>query len=49
MPFEIRMSMFLVQCEDLNHRLINDCEELIRMMLRNIGDYVQADLAQKVQ
>jgi hypothetical protein len=49
MPFEIRMSMFLVQCEDLNNKLINECEELIRMMLSRIGDYVQGDLAQKVQ
>jgi hypothetical protein len=41
--------MFLVQCEDLNNKLINECEELIRMMLSRIGDYVQGDLAQKVQ
>lgn len=40
MPFEIRMSMFLVQCEDLNNKLINECEELIRMMLSRVGDYV---------
>jgi hypothetical protein len=49
MPFEIRMSMFLVQCEDLNNKLINDCEELVRMMLSRVGEYVQGDLAQEVQ
>jgi hypothetical protein len=28
-PYEIRMSMFLVQCHELNNKLIHQCEELI--------------------
>jgi hypothetical protein len=48
MPYEIRMSMFLIQCEDLNNKIITDCDELIRMMLSRIGEYVQSDLATKV-
>jgi hypothetical protein len=40
MPYEIRMSMFLIQCEDLNNKIITDCDELIRMMLSRIGEYV---------
>ena len=28
-PYEIRMSMFLVQCHELNNKLIFICEKLI--------------------
>lgn len=48
MPYEIRMSMFLIQCEDLNNKIITECDELIRLMLSRIGEYVQSDLATKV-
>jgi hypothetical protein len=40
MPFEIRMSMFLVQCEELNNRLITDCEQIVMEILGKISDYV---------
>ena len=49
MPFEIRMSMFLVECEEINIRLVEECESLIVRMLNKITDYVQHDLATKVQ
>ena len=49
MPFEIRMSMFLIECEEINNRLIDECERLITLMLNKITDYVQHDLATKVQ
>jgi hypothetical protein len=26
MPYEIRMSMFLIECEDLNNKLVNICD-----------------------
>jgi len=49
MPFEIRMSMFLVECEDINNKLVEELEQLITLMLNKITDYVQHDLATKVQ
>ena len=49
MPFEIRMSMFLVECEEINIRLVEECEGLIVTMLNKITEYVQHELAQKVQ
>ena len=41
--------MFLVECEEINNRLIDECEYMITMMLNKITDYVQHDLATKVQ
>lgn len=37
-PYEIRMSMFLVQCHELNNRLIHECEKLIEMIVKRIYD-----------
>lgn len=37
-PFEIRMNMFLVQCHELNNKLIHECEKLIDLILKNIFD-----------
>ena len=48
MPFEIRMSMFLVNCEELNNKLISDCESIVNEMLGKIADYVQIDLAPQI-
>jgi hypothetical protein len=48
MPFEIRMSMFLVECEDLNNKLVNVCEQLIRTIFNSIAEYVQITLTTKV-
>lgn len=33
MPFEIRMNMFLIDCADLNDKLCDECEELIKIIL----------------
>ena len=35
-PYEIRMSMFLIQCHELNNRLIYECEELIKYIVKNM-------------
>ena len=39
-PFEIRMSMFLVECNELNQNLIIKCEQLIDRILRKVYDYI---------
>jgi len=44
MPYEIRMSMFLVECEDLNNKLVGLCENLIRMIFNSIAEYVERTL-----
>lgn len=48
MPFEVRMSMFLVECETLNDDLVKECDEIITLMLNKIAEYVQVDLATRV-
>lgn len=35
-PYEIRMSMFLIQCHELNNRLIHECEKLIEGIIKRI-------------
>jgi hypothetical protein len=35
-PYEIRMSMFLVECNDLNENLIKMCENFIKKILAKI-------------
>lgn len=35
-PYEIRMSMFLIQCHDLNNTLIHQCEQLIKDIVKNM-------------
>ena len=37
-PYEIRMSMFLIQCHDLNNRLIHECNKLIDDIVKSIYD-----------
>lgn len=37
-PYEIRMSMFLIQCHELNNRLIHECEKLIEMIVKRMYD-----------
>ena len=37
-PYEIRMSMFLIQCHDLNNRLILECERLVETIVKRIYD-----------
>mmetsp|Transcript_11716 Transcript_11716/g.17890 ORF Transcript_11716/g.17890 Transcript_11716/m.17890 type:complete len:139 (+) Transcript_11716:2128-2544(+) len=49
MPYEIRMNMFLVKCSDINNQLCDDCEELIRMILDKVGEYVFHHMALKIQ
>jgi len=49
MPFEIRMNMFLIKCSDINNALCEDCEELIKMILDKVGEYVFHHMAIKIQ
>jgi len=53
MPFEIRMNMFLIKCGDINNKLCEECEEIIKIVLDKIGDHVfnkQAfDISQQVK
>ena len=42
-PFEIRLSMFLVQCHELNNRLIHECEKLIDTILKHVYDTNQEE------
>jgi hypothetical protein len=37
-PYEIRMSMFLVQCHELNEKLIHECEKLILAIVKRMYD-----------
>lgn len=48
-PFEIRMSMFLVECNELNEYLVKLCKNLIEKILHKVEDYVYQDTAQKIQ
>ena len=41
------MSMFLIQCHELNNRLIYECEELVKYIVKNIYD-VNLDEATQV-
>lgn len=45
MPFEIRMNMFLIQCNQLNNDLCTKCEELINEILNTINQHVFVKLA----
>lgn len=40
MPTEIRLNMFLVQCQELNKRLAQECEDLIKLILDKTADNV---------
>jgi len=40
--------MFLVECGDLNEKLVTICEELIKKILKKIEDYVFVEQALKV-
>lgn len=35
-PYEIRMSMFLIQCHELNNTLIHECEQLIKDIVKRM-------------
>lgn len=39
-PFEIRMSMFLVECSDLNENLVTICKNMISKILKKTEDFV---------
>jgi len=48
-PYEMRMSMFLVECSTLNEDLIKICNKLIKMICAKIHNYVFTELQQNVQ
>ena len=37
-PYEIRMSMFLIQCHELNNHLVHACEKLIDTIVKKMFD-----------
>ena len=39
MPFEIRMNMFLIDCADLNDKLCEECEDLIKTIIEKTQYY----------
>lgn len=47
-PYEIRMSMFLVECSKLNEKLINMCEDLIRKIVRKVEEMITYEQASSV-
>ena len=38
-PYEIRVNMFLIQCHDLNNKLIEKCEEYVEQILDEMQTY----------
>ena len=48
MPFEIRMNMFLIKCGDINNLLCEECEDIIDVILRKVGDLVFIQWANKI-
>jgi hypothetical protein len=48
-PFEIRMSMFLVECSDLNENLVTICKNMITKILKKTEDFVYQETASKLQ
>ena len=47
MPFEIRLSMFLIHTEALNNALVTEIESLISALLNRLPDFVDSE-AEKV-
>ena len=43
------MSMFLVECNELNEFLVSICKSMIQKILKKVEDYVYQDTAQKIQ
>lgn len=48
MPFEIRMNMFLIRCADINNQLCDECDELTKMILEKVENYVYQELAPEI-
>jgi hypothetical protein len=48
-PYEIRMSMFLVECHELNEKLVEICKHMITKILKKTEEFVYQDTAQKIQ
>ena len=47
-PFELRMSMFLVECQSLNESLVTICEDNVQKICKKINDYVFTEMAGQV-
>jgi hypothetical protein len=48
MPFEIRMNMFLIKCSELNNQLCDECDEIMKMLLDKIENFVYQNLSQQI-
>lgn len=48
-PFEIRMSMFLVECSDLNENLVTICKNMIHKILKKTEEFIYNETAQRLQ
>jgi len=47
-PFEIRMSMFLVECSDLNENLVTICKNMITKILKKTEEFIYTETAQRL-
>ena len=51
-PFEIRMNMFLVECNELNQNLIIICERMIEKILKKVFEHItqsSADISAEIR
>ena len=48
-PFEIRMNMFLIDCRDIRSILIDECQDIINIILHKIGEHAFHYLAPNIQ
>jgi hypothetical protein len=48
MPFEIRMNMFLIDCAELNDKLCEECEDLIKTIIEKTAYYTFQDRSNNI-
>mmetsp|Transcript_44079 Transcript_44079/g.42726 ORF Transcript_44079/g.42726 Transcript_44079/m.42726 type:complete len:120 (+) Transcript_44079:709-1068(+) len=48
MPYEIRMNMFLIDCVDLNEKLVEECEDLIKAIVEKTSYYTFQERANNI-
>lgn len=48
-PYEIRMSMFLVECHELNENLVVICKNMITKILKKTEEHVYQETAMRIQ
>lgn len=48
MPKELRMNMFMIDCSDLNRKLCDECDELIKKLLDRATEFVLTDSSMQI-